>query len=123
MNAPTPSPAKVSSISVPSEALDALDRPLSVTNSVGTASVEFYEAALRKVGIDPESLSFAETVEATRRLYSISADFRRDRADVAKAEKAAKAAKEKADRDAKRKARLESEKAALLAKLAKIETG
>jgi hypothetical protein len=94
-------PAK---IAVPAEAVDAVRGSLAPKNSVGRASVEFYEAALREAGIeDPDSLTFAESVEVTRRLYAISADYRRAVAKDA-------AASREAEREAARKAR-EAEKA------------
>lgn len=95
------SPAKAPKISVPSESVDKVRGSLA-GNSVSVASVDFYVAVLDAAGIDPESLSFAETVEVTRRLYADSADFRRNRAEISKAEKDAEKAKAKADRDAKR---------------------
>jgi hypothetical protein len=118
------SPAKIvpsaPKIVVPAEALDAIAGSLLPKNSVGIASVEFYEAALREVGRDPEALSFAETVEVTRRLYAISAEFRRDRADVAKTEREKVAAEARAKRDAEKAKRLVEERAKLEAKLAAL---
>ena len=108
-------------IAFDAEVLDLVRGSLAPKNSVGRASVEFYAAALAEVGVDPESLSFAEAVEVTRRLYAPSADFRRDRAEVAKAEREAEAAKAKAKRDAEKMARLEARKAALLAELSKFD--
>jgi hypothetical protein len=111
---------KIAAIAVPSEATDALAKPLAETNSVGNASVAFYRAALDAAGIDPESLTFAESVEVTRRLYAISADYRRSVAEVAKAEREAARAAEREAREAKRKDRLVAERAKLEAKLAKL---
>jgi L-fucose isomerase-like protein len=93
------------SIPVSSEVADLVRGSLAPKNSVGVASVEFYEAVLEFVGVDPETLSFAEVVEVTRRLYGPSADFRRDRADIAKAEREAKAAEAREIRNAERAAR------------------
>ena len=96
-------------IEIPAEVLDLVRGSLAPKNSAGIASVRFYEAALAGVGVDPESLSFSESVEVTRRLYAASADFRRAaREDSAKAREAkaeaARAAKAlaNADRDEKR---------------------
>lgn len=96
------------------EIADLVRGSLAPKNSVGNASVEFYAAVLAEVGVDPESLSFAEVVEVTRRLYGPSADFRRYRADVAKDEKEAERAAAKSKRDAERAARD-------IAKIAEIE--
>lgn len=113
--------AAAAKIAVAPEVADLVRGSLLPKNSVGIASVEFYAAVLAEVGVDPESLSFAEAVEVTRRLYAPSAEFRRDRAEIAKAEREAEAAKAKAKRDAEKKARLEARKAALLAELAKFD--
>ena len=106
-----------SAITVPSEVVD-LVRGSLATNSVGQASVDFYVAALREAGIDPESLSFAEAVEVTRRLYGPSADFRRERASAEKAKREAEKAAAKAKRDAEKAKREMAEIEALKAKLA-----
>ena len=112
---------KMSTITVTSEAIDALTKSsLRTLNSVGQASVDFYLAALEEVGIDPESLSFSEVVEVTRRLYAPSADYRRTQADVAKAEKDAERAAAKAKRDAEREERAREEIKKIEAKLAKL---
>lgn len=127
MNAPTNSapvsPAPVApKISISSDVSDLVRGSLAPKNSVGTASVDFYRAVLASVGIeDPDSLSFAETVEVTRRLYAPSADFRRDRAEVAKSEREIEAKKLAEKRAAEKTARLEKEKKAILAKLAALE--
>lgn len=92
-------------------------------NSVAQASVDFYVAALEAAGVDPESLTFAETVEVTRRLYAESADHRRAAADVAKAEKEAERAEAKAKRDAERIARDAAKIAEIEARLEKLRSG
>jgi hypothetical protein len=119
------SPASVApaapKIAVPADAIDAVSGSLAPKNSVAIASIEFYRAALEAAGKNPDELSFDEIVETTRRLYAISADFRRDRADVAKAEREAAKAKAKADRDAKRKERLAAERDRLAKKLAELD--
>lgn len=107
-------------IVVPVDAVEAVTGSLA-TNSVGQASIDFYRAALESAGVDPESLSFAEIVEVTRRLYAPSADYRRGQADVRKAERAAEAAKAKAKRDAEKKARFIAKREALEKALAAIE--
>jgi len=112
-NTKTQSPA----IAIAPEVVD-LVRGSLATNSVGQASVDFYVAALREAGVDPESLSFAEAVEVTRRLYAPSADFRRDRASAAKAQREAEKAAAKAKRDAEKAKRELAEVEALKAKLA-----
>ena len=97
-------------IVVPNAAIEALTkRPLTETNSVANASVDFYLAALAQVGIDPASLSFAEIVEVTRRLYAPSADYRRSQADVVKAEREAAEAIRRAEREAAAAAKLEAD--------------
>jgi hypothetical protein len=118
MNAPKNSAPVSPAIRVPAEVVELVRGPLAPKNSVAIASIDFYVAALAAVGVDPESLSFAETVEVTRRLYAPSADFRRDRAEVARAEKAEIAAKAKADREAKAAKRELEEIEILKAKLA-----
>lgn len=115
MNAPAPAPAKVS---FPSEVTDLVTGSLLPRNSVGAASVDFYRSVLESVGVDPEKLSFAEVVEVTRRLYGPSADFRRDRASEAKAEKEKAAAEAKKKRDAEKAKRELAEIEILKAKLA-----
>lgn len=107
-------------IAVSQEAVDAIASL--VPNSVGQASIDFYRAVATKAGIDFDSLSSDEVVEVTRRLYSHSADFRRTRADVAKAEREAVAAAAKAKRDAEKKARLVAKREALAKALAAIES-
>lgn len=107
-------------ISVSAEAIDAVTGSLAPKNSVGQASVDFYVAALEAAGVDPESLTFAESVEVTRRLYALSADYRRTIADVAKAEREAKAAEAKQARDAEKAKRLEAERAKLEQRLAAL---
>lgn len=114
-NSTTSAPA----IAVPTEAVDLVRGSLAPRNSVGEASVAFYVAALAAAGVsDPDSLTFAETVEVTRRLYAPSADFRRTSADIAKVERDAAKAAAKAKRDAEREARTLEEIAKLEAKLA-----
>lgn len=119
----TAAPAPAAKIAVPSEVVDLVRGSLLPKNSVGIASVEFYRAALDAAGVDPESLSFAESVEVTRRLYGPSADFRRAKADAAKAEREAKAAEAKAKRDAERAKRIAEEIAKAKARLAALESG
>ena len=116
------SPASVAAatVAVPAEAIDAVRGSLAPKNSVGEASVEFYRAALAGAGVDPETLSFAEAVEVTRRLYALSAGFRRDRADVAKVEREEAAKIAKAKRDAEREERAKAEIKKIEAKLAKL---
>lgn len=104
---------------VTDEMIDAV-RDLS-TNSVGRASIDFYTEVLSQAGIDPETLSFAEAVEVTRKLYAASADYRRAQADVAKAEREAEREVARQAREEAKKARLAAEKEAILAKLAKLE--
>lgn len=108
------------SIVVPSETVDLVRGSLYPKNSVGVASVDFYRAVLSKAGVDPETLSFAEVVEVTRRLYTPSAGFRRDRAEVAKSEREAIAAAKREARNAEREARAAEEIARIEARLAKL---
>ena len=111
--------ATAPAITVPSEVVDLVRGSLAPKNSVGEASVAFYVATLAAAGIeDPDSLSFAETVEITRRLYAPSADFRRTQADVSKAAKEAEKAAAKAKRDSERAKRELAEIEVLKAKLA-----
>lgn len=115
MNAPTNSP------SISSDTVDLVRGSLFPKNSVGIASVEFYEAVLREAGVEnPDELSFAESIEVSRRLYGPSADYRRDRADVAKAEREAIAKAAKAKRDAERAERVAEEIAKAEKKLAAL---
>ena len=118
MNA-RPNAAVAPKIAVPDSAIEAVRGSLA-PNAIGADSVEFYRAVLDAAGIDPDSLSFAETVEVTRRLYAASADFRRDRADIRKSERAAAEAAAKAKREAERKAKLAERKAKLEAEIAKL---
>jgi hypothetical protein len=103
----------MSVITVSPEAVAKVSGSLTL-NSVAQASVDFYVAALEAAGVDPETLTFSEVVEVTRRLYAESADHRRSAADVAKAEKDAERAAAKAIRDQERAARD-------IAKIAEIE--
>lgn len=120
MSENTVSPAVA--ITVSEEAIDLVSGSLAPRNSVGEASVAFYRAALEAAGKDPESLTFDEVVEVTRRLYGPSADYRREQADVAKAAKEQERAAAKAKRDAEKKARLAAEAERLRAKLAALES-
>jgi hypothetical protein len=112
------------SIVVPTEVADLVRGSLFPKNDVGRASVEFYAAVLAEVGIeDLDSLSFAETVEVTRRLYSVSSDYRRDRKDVAKIAREEAKAAAKAKRDAERAERIAKEIAEAEARLARLKNG
>lgn len=113
--------ATAPAITIAPEVTELVTGSLLPRNSVGEASVDFYRAALESAGVDPESLSFAEVVEVTRRLYGPSADYRRDRADIAKAAKEAERAAAKAKRDAERAKRAEAEIAKIEARLAALK--
>lgn len=115
--------AAAPAIEIAAEVVELVSGSLAPRNSVGEASVDFYRAALEAAGKDPESLTFAEVVEVTRRLYGPSADYRRDRADVAKAAKEAERAAVKAKRDAERAKRAEAEIAKIEARLANLKKG
>lgn len=106
-------------IAVPTEAVDAVRGSLAPRNSVGRASVDFYVAALAAAGVEnPDSLSFAESVEVTRRLYAASADYRRNVADAEKAKREAEKAEARRKREAEKAKRELAEIAELKAKLA-----
>lgn len=116
------SPASVAPVApkivVPSETVD-LVRGSLATNSVGRASVEFYRATLAAAGVDPDSLSFEEAIEVSRRLYGPSADFRRSAREVEAAKREKVAAEKAKARDAAKIERAKAEKARLEKLLAK----
>lgn len=111
----TNAPAAAPAIKIAAEVVD-LVRGSLVPSSVGRDSVAFYTEALRRVGIeDPNSLSFAEVVEVTRRLYAPSAEFRKSAREVRAIERAKAEEAAKAEREAKVKLELIAKKAKLQA--------
>lgn len=118
--APAKSATPVATVPVSADAVDKVRGSLA-GNSVSAASVAFYETALREAGKNPESLSFAEVVEVTRRLYAESADFRRGAAEIAKSEREAAAKIAKAASDEKKRLRLIAERESLSKRLAAID--
>lgn len=111
--------ANVASIAT-KDAIDAVSGSLLPRNAIAVASVDFYEAALRGAGKDPESLSFAEAVEVTRKLYALSADYRRAKASDAATEREAAEAEAREKRAVEKRARLAAEKAKLEKRLAAL---
>jgi hypothetical protein len=113
------SAAAAPAIVVSSEVVDLVRGSLLPKNSAGISSVEFYVAALAAAGIsDPDSLSFAESVEVTRRLYALSASVRKDAREAAARARADEAAAREAAREAAKIEKDRAEVAALLASLA-----
>lgn len=91
-------------------------------NSVTRASVEFYRAALSGAGVDPDSLSFDETIEVSRLLYGISDEYRATVRETEREKREKVAAEASKKRDAAKRERAVAEKVRLeklLANLAK----